>query len=50
VTERAVFRLNETGLELIELAPGIDLESQVLEQMDFCPQIGPLRPMRLPTT
>ncbi|MFN7769517.1 MAG: acyl CoA:acetate/3-ketoacid CoA transferase [Planctomycetaceae bacterium] len=50
VTERAVFRLNETGLELIELAPGIDLESQVLAQMDFCPQIGPLRPMRLPTT
>ena len=50
VTERAVFRLNETGLELIELAPGIDLESQVLAQMEFCPQIGPLRPMRLPAT
>jgi len=49
VTERAVFRLRESGLELIELAPGIDLETQVLAWMDFRPQIGSVRTMRLPT-
>ena len=45
VTERAVFRLVVDGLELIELAPGIDLEKQVLAQMDFRPIIGNVRPM-----
>ena len=34
ITERAVFRLSESGLVLTEVAPGIDLESQVLAQMD----------------
>ena len=47
VTERAVFRLRESGLELIELAPGIDLETQVLAHMDFRPAIGAIRPMRI---
>lgn len=47
VTERAVFRLRESGLELIELAPGIDLETQVLSQMEFRPTIGEVRPMRI---
>ncbi|WP_428154370.1 acyl CoA:acetate/3-ketoacid CoA transferase [Desulfococcus sp.] len=37
VTERCVFSLCEEGLELIEIAPGIDLESQVLALMDFKP-------------
>lgn len=46
VTERAVFELGQQGLILTEIAPGIDLESQVLGQMDFAPQISPqLRPM-----
>ena len=39
VTERAVFRLTEKGLRLEEIAPGIDLEHEVLAQMDFTPEI-----------
>jgi propionate CoA-transferase len=42
VTERCVFRLAAAGgLELIEIAPGIDLERHVLAQMDFTPAISP---------
>ena len=47
VTERAVFRRNEAArLELIEVAPGIDLERDILAQMEFRPDVSPaLRPM-----
>ena len=41
VTERAVFSLTQQGLELIELAPGIDLERDVLAHMAFLPRISP---------
>ncbi|WP_054693453.1 acyl CoA:acetate/3-ketoacid CoA transferase [Desulfosarcina cetonica] len=37
ITERCVFSLCDEGLELIEIAPGIDLESQILALMDFKP-------------
>jgi propionate CoA-transferase len=40
VTERCVFKLAESGgLELIEIAPGIDLQRDILAQMDFVPII-----------
>jgi propionate CoA-transferase len=39
VTERAVFRLTDAGLRLEEIAPGIDLEHEVLGQMEFTPEM-----------
>ncbi len=41
VTERCVFRLTPRGLELIEIAPGVDLDREVIGQMDFTPAIAP---------
>ncbi|MCR4674639.1 MAG: acyl CoA:acetate/3-ketoacid CoA transferase [Lachnospiraceae bacterium] len=41
VTERAVFELKNGELVLVEIAPGLDLEKDVLQCMDFQPKIGP---------
>ena len=37
VTERCVFRRGREGMELIEVAPGIDVGRDILAQMDFTP-------------
>ena len=39
VTERCVFDLTPEGLELIEVAPGIDIERDILARMEFRPII-----------
>ena len=46
VTERAVLQLVDGVMTVIEVAPGIDLQRDVLDQMDFTPAISPtLSPM-----
>jgi propionate CoA-transferase len=45
VTERAVFELTEQGVTLIEIAPGVDLQKDVLDQMGFVPVMGEIKQM-----
>ena len=44
ITERCVFRLTNLGIELIEIAPGLDLQRDIIDRMAFRPLIAePLR-------
>ncbi|NOY45144.1 MAG: acyl CoA:acetate/3-ketoacid CoA transferase, partial [Deltaproteobacteria bacterium] len=46
ITERAVLRLTADGMEVVEVAPGVDLERDVVALMGFRPRVSPdLRPM-----
>jgi acyl CoA:acetate/3-ketoacid CoA transferase len=46
LTERGSFRLTPQGVELYEIAPGIDLQHDILDQMDFVPLVAtPLQTM-----
>ena len=45
ITERAVFRLTVEGLALIEIAPGIDIDKDIIPHMAFRPIIGAVKPM-----
>jgi propionate CoA-transferase len=47
VTERAVFRLQPDGVELIEVAPGIDLQRDILDQMEFLPLMRSVAVMKI---
>ena len=39
ITERCVFKLTDQGMELIEVAPGIDIERDIIRNMEFAPVI-----------
>jgi len=41
ITERCVFRLEDCELNLMEIAPGIDLDRDILAMMEFKPRISP---------
>ena len=45
ITERCVFRLTDEGVELTEIAPGVDLEKDILAYMDFKPIVRNPKPM-----
>jgi propionate CoA-transferase len=45
VTERAVFRLTDEGVELTEVADGVDIDRDILAHMRFTPVIRNVRPM-----
>ena len=40
ITERCVFELRPEGVTLTEIAPGIDLQTQILDQMEFVPKMA----------
>lgn len=41
ITERCVFRLTENGLMLVEIAPGIDIEKDIISRLPFRPLVSP---------
>ena len=47
ITERAVFRLTKHGVELSEVAPGIDIDRDILDRAAFKPHV-PAKPAVMP--
>ncbi|MCX8137322.1 acyl CoA:acetate/3-ketoacid CoA transferase [Pyrobaculum aerophilum] len=45
ITERAVFKLTPIGVELIEVAPGVDIERDILNKMEFKPVVRQIEEM-----
>jgi propionate CoA-transferase len=45
ITERCVFQLTKQGLEVIEVAPGVDIKRDILDKMEFEPLVRHPREM-----
>jgi propionate CoA-transferase len=45
ITERGVFRLNKSGIVLEDVAPGIDIDKDIISKMGFMPIIGSTKEM-----
>jgi acyl CoA:acetate/3-ketoacid CoA transferase len=45
ITERAVFKLCSEGVTLVEVAPGIDIDKNILSCMSFVPKVGNVKQM-----
>jgi len=48
ITERCVFERTPEGMVLIEIAPGVDMQKDILDQMEFAPIIPPGGPKLMP--
>jgi len=48
ITERCVFRLSPEGLELFEIAPGVNLQRDILDKMNFVPKVASPLPLMDP--
>ncbi|MDD4239300.1 MAG: acylcoa--acetate/3-ketoacidcoatransferase, partial [Desulfotomaculaceae bacterium] len=48
ITERCVFERTLDGMVLIEIAPGVDLQKDILDQMEFTPIIPAGGPKLMP--
>jgi propionate CoA-transferase len=46
VTERCVFKLSAAGVELVEIAPGVDIDRDILAHMAFRPLIRDVKTMK----
>src|SRR5215216_5164217 len=45
ITERGVFRLCKTEISLEEVAPGIDVDKDIISKMSFIPKVKSIKKM-----